>query len=301
MALALAIVAIGVPALFFVLFPFFKRKAAGKIPVSDPFEALRDEKTRIYRAIQEITFEHQAGHLSDDDYRELRERYEGEAARVVTRLDAADRARQPGPRPVVERRETSATERLPWSRRPLTVTLGSLVLVAFGLTLGLGISRYTAPDPGAMTAPQMTMPLPSREAPETPGGSGQRVITPEILQGMLAAAHKSLDAGRYQEAIAAYKAVLARNEKNVEALTHLGVILALAGHADNAIEAFDKAIAVDPNYAHAYWDKARVLSEEKKDWAGAIKAWEKFVALVPPGADRDQALKSIQEAKARLK
>jgi len=38
----------------------------------------------------------------------------------------------------------------------------------------------------------------------------------------------------------------------------------------------------------------------KQDYKGAIQAWEKFVALVPSGDDRDKAVRMIQEAKSRL-
>jgi tetratricopeptide (TPR) repeat protein len=117
---------------------------------------------------------------------------------------------------------------------------------------------------------------------------------------MLQAAHQSLDAGRYQEAIAAYKAVLRRHPDNVEAITHLGVILALAGHADNALEAFDRALEIEPGYAHAWWDKGRVLAEQKGDDRGAIAAWERFLQVSPQGPDRAQAETWIREARSRL-
>jgi cytochrome c-type biogenesis protein CcmH/NrfG len=94
--------------------------------------------------------------------------------------------------------------------------------------------------------------------------------------------------------------VLKRDPQNVDAITHLGVILALAGHADAALEAFDRALAIDSSYPHALWDKARVLYELRQDYAGAIAAWERFVAVAPPGDDREQALSRIGEARARL-
>ena len=100
---------------------------------------------------------------------------------------------------------------------------------------------------------------------------------------MLKAAHASLDAGRYQEAIAAYTAVLRREPRNVDAITHLGVILALAGHHAEALEAFDRALAIDPNYAHALWDKAGV-QEARQDHAGAVATLERFVRVAPAGA-----------------
>ncbi len=105
---------------------------------------------------------------------------------------------------------------------------------------------------------------------------------------MLQAAHASLDAGRYQEAIAAYTAILKRDQRNVDAITHLGVILALAGHHAEALEAFDRALAIDPDYAHALWDKAGV-QEARQDHAGAVATLERFVRVAPAGPDRDRA------------
>jgi tetratricopeptide (TPR) repeat protein len=120
-----------------------------------------------------------------------------------------------------------------------------------------------------------------------------------MLEGMLKAAHASLDAGRYQEAIAAYTAVLRREPRNVEAITHLGVILAIAGHQAEALEAFDRALAIDRDYAHALWDKAGVL-EARQDHAGAVATLEHFVRVAPPGPDRDRAQERIRQARARL-
>jgi tetratricopeptide (TPR) repeat protein len=77
------------------------------------------------------------------------------------------------------------------------------------------------------------------------------------------------------------------------------VILAVAGHHADALEAFDRALAIDPDYAHALWDKAGVL-EARQDHAGAVAALEHFVRVSPAGPDRDRAQERIQQAKARL-
>ena len=138
---------------------------------------------------------------------------------------------------------------------------------------------------------------PSRHAAR-PGGA-PRPLSKEMLEGMLKAAHASLDAGRYQEAIAAYTAILKRDQRNVDAITHMGVILALAGHHAEALEAFDRALAIDPNYAHALWDKAGV-QEARQDHAGAVATLERFVRVSPPGPDRDKAQQRLRDAKARL-
>jgi tetratricopeptide (TPR) repeat protein len=117
---------------------------------------------------------------------------------------------------------------------------------------------------------------------------------------MLRAARESLTQGRYPEAIAAYQAILKRDARNVDAMTHLGLIVAVGGHADAALETFRKALEIDPNYAPAYLYQGQVLYETKQDWAGAVRAWERFLALSPTGEDRDRVAGLLQEARARL-
>jgi tetratricopeptide (TPR) repeat protein len=130
------------------------------------------------------------------------------------------------------------------------------------------------------------------------GGAAPRPIAPEVMRGMLQAARGSLSEGRYSEAIAAYQAVLKRDPKNVDAMTHLGLIVAIGGHADSALETFDKALAIDPDYAPALLYRGQVLYEAKKDVAGAVRAWERFVKVAPSSEDRERVQKLIAEAKA---
>ena len=299
-----AIVVIALPALAFILWPLLRKGSTpgGILPIpQDRRDELNEEKRAIYRALKELEFDHQAGHLSPDDYAELSARYEGQAARVLKEQDALPPRREKA-EPAAAKRQPVSTAPRSWTRRPVTLIAGAVVLVLFGLTLGLGVARYTEPDktmvpeggrlPVPVETPQMPGPMPAAD-PSKP-------IPPEVFRGMLDAAHQALDAGQYQQAIAAYQAVLKRNPKNVEAITHLGVILATAGHDDSALEAFDKALAIDPKYAHAWWDKAQLLYEKKQDYKRAIPALEKFVALIPSGEDHARALKMIQDAKGRL-
>src|SRR5262249_37620300 len=137
---------------------------------------------------------------------------------------------------------------------------------------------------------------PSGTAPSV--GGTPRPLPPGMLQGMLQAARSSLFEGRYGEAIAAYQAILKRDPRNVDAMTHLGLIVASGGHADAALETFDKALTLDPNYAPALLYRGQVLYEAKQDTSGAVKAWEKFLVLTPPGEDRDRVARMIAEAQA---
>ncbi len=299
-----AIVIIALPALAFILWPLLRKGGGprGILPIpQDKRDELNEEKRATYRALKELEFDYQAGHLSEDDYAELRARYEAQAAHVLKALDALPPRREKA-EPAVAKRQPAAAAARSWTRSPVTLIAGAVVLVIFGLTLGLGVARYTEPD-RTMVPEGARLPAPT-ETPQMPGPVAgmdpSKPIPPEVFRGMLDAAHQALEAGNFQQAIAAYQAILKRDPKNVEAITHLGVILATAGHDDPALEAFNKALAIDPKYAHAWWDKAHLLYEKKQDYKGAIQALEKFVALIPSGEDHDRALKMIQDAKGRL-
>jgi tetratricopeptide (TPR) repeat protein len=291
---------IAVPALAFTLWPLLARRGSpGVLPIPpDEREQLLEAKRATVRALRELEFEHAAGHVSDDDYAELRARYETEAAAVLTELDRlapADTAAAWPPAAAAPVARSSA-----W-RHPAALAVTGMLLLVFGVAIGVGIVRYTEPDatagmPQAGTRPlaELTPAAPS----DTPGGDGQpRTVPPEVLKGMLDAARQALFAGEYAQAIQAYQAILRRDPQNVDAMTHLGLIVAIGGHADSALETFDKALAVDPNYGPALLYRGQVLYDAKKDVPGAIRAWERFLAVTPAGEDRARVVKLIEDAR----
>lgn len=296
-AILVTALVIAIPAMAFTLWPLLRGGRTMLALPPDPRERLLEDKHRILSALRELGFEHDAGHVSDEDYAELQARYEAEAAVILGELDRFSVKEQPAPAPA----PPSAPRRPVW-RHPVAVAAGALGLLLFGVALGAGVVRNTAPDPTAGQPAPGSRPLADAGAPGMPGpvmGGGPRVVTPEILQGMLQAARTSLFAGRYTEAIAAYQAILKRDPKNVDALTHMGLIVAIGGHADSALETFDKALALDPNYGPALLYRGQVLDEVKHDVPAAIRSWEKFVAVTPAGEDRDRVAQMIAEAKAR--
>jgi tetratricopeptide (TPR) repeat protein len=312
-AQVVAIVALALPAAAVVLWPLVRGRgdAAAVVPRAGAERRLEliEERDTVYRALRELEFDHEAGHLADDDYQALRDTYEGRAAAALRALDAL------GAPPPAAAPARVAAERAPaargWTRSPIALGVGAALLLVFGVVIGVSVGRYTEPvpadpPPGA-AMPGGTAPVPAIPGPPlaaSPDGGGPvagepgRPIPPEMLRGMLQAARQSLHAGRYPEAIAAYQAVLKRDPKNVDALTHLGFIVALGGHADNALETIDRALAIDPDYALARYYRGQVLYEAKRDTAGAIKEWERFVALVPSGPEHEQVQALIRDARA---
>ena len=303
------IVAFVVPALALVLWPLLRGTGAESAtapegPRDDRRLELEEEKVALYRALRELQFDHDAGHLSDADYDGLRERYETRAAALLTELDALGPA--PAPREPVAPAPAPAPAATPWTRQPAAMAAGAVLLVVFGVVIGINASRFTEPDQ-TVTPPGARLPVPGAgpDAGGSPVGPPNvrlepgKPIPPEMLAGMLQAARQSLFDGNYSQAIAAYQAVLKRDAKNVDALTHMGLIVAIGGHAGVALETIDKALAIDPRYPPAYLYRGQVLFEQKQDYAGAVKAWESFLKLVPRGEDHDRVVALVETAKSK--
>lgn len=314
--LAALTVGLVLPALAFALWPLLGRPAGAAPAAPDDERAvLETEKLAALRALRELELDYQAGHVAADDYAELRQRDEARAAAVLRRLDALPAATAAG---AASRSPEPVALVIPWTRQPLVLGATGAGLLIFGVVVGILVARQTVPTTadggppppavaGGPAAGPVTDGVGAGTAADAPaaaeapaaGGGAPRPLSKEMLAGMLRAAHQSLDAGRYREAIAAYTAILKRDPRNVEAITHLGVILAVAGHQEQALEAFDRALAIDPDYAHALWDKAGIL-EARADHAGVVATLERFVRVVPPGPDREQAETRLREARARL-
>ena len=313
----IVVLALGLPALAFALWPLRRKQGttAALLPLPpDARERLEEDKRAALRTLRELEFEHAAGHVSDTDYADLRARYESETAAILSELD---RLGEPTPRPAAPETAAAApaAPRSGW-RHPAAMAAAGLALVTFGVGLGVGIVRYTEPDPNAGApmgggGPMAGGPMAGGGpmAMEAPGAANapKGPVTPQIQQGMLTAARSALFAGQYGQAMQAYGAVLKRDPDNVDALTHMGLIAAIAAQGnehgpemiDRALSLFDRALAKDPNYAPALLYRGQVLYEVKKDTPGAIKSWEKFLTVTPEGEDRARVQKMIAEARAQ--
>jgi tetratricopeptide (TPR) repeat protein len=309
-SVAVAALLLAIPTFVFVLWPLRgRRDPTAEVPADVTRAELETDKLLALRAIRDLELDHQTGHLAEDDYTALRLKYEARALAVIRQLDALgpERLRRGG-RPAPAGREAAPlATAAPWSRQPLVLAGGAVALVVFGVVLGVLVVRFTGPappDPMAAAGPGPMAAMPPSGTPPAAGAAAPdgapRPIPKGMLEAMLQAARASLNAGRMQEAIAAYQAILKREPENVDALAHFGLILAMAGHADRAIEHFDRALRVDPNYPEALSYSAQVRFELKQDYPGAIDAWERFAAVVDSTEAKQEAQNRIREARNRL-
>jgi tetratricopeptide (TPR) repeat protein len=77
------------------------------------------------------------------------------------------------------------------------------------------------------------------------------------IPSLLQLAHVALDQDRLDEARRVYGRVLAREARNVEAITHLGAVLYQEGRVDEALAKVEEALRIDPAYIHAHWDRTQ--------------------------------------------
>lgn len=80
---------IGVAAFVFIAYPLLIKNAR-KAALPDNNEMLQElnsQRTTTYSMLKELEFDHSSGILSDDDYRELEDRYKNKAVSILRQLD----------------------------------------------------------------------------------------------------------------------------------------------------------------------------------------------------------------------
>jgi len=99
---------------------------------------------------------------------------------------------------------------------------------------------------------------------------------PGDVPTQLALADGYVKAGRPQDAIPRYQAVLGKDPNNVAALDGLALILVASGSNDGAIVAADRVLAQRPKDADALFVKGLALYG-KQDWNAAVDVWTVYL------------------------
>ena|SRR5690348_7933978 len=255
---------------------------------------------RTAEAVDALDASLAAGQIGRDEHRRRQVASERESGRLFVSLRRAQREagdRRAGPP------AASAGGRTGWLASPPLVAAVGVLLVIVGVGGGMlatrwlgprhapGVSALTTPGQNGLSALMGESELRALQqvtaAPDAP--------TPRLLQ----VAHAALDQGRLDEARGLYGRVLAREPRNAEAITHLGAVLYQEGRVDEALAKVGEALRIDPAYIHAHWDRTQYLYHGKRDFAGAIKAAEAFLQVLPSGPDAESVRRLIGEARAQ--
>ena len=98
--------------------------------------------------------------------------------------------------------------------------------------------------------------------------------------------------GKLEEAIEAYNKALAIKPDYAEAYNNMGDALQEQGKLEEAIEAYNKALAIKPDYADAYYNMGIALKEQGK-LEEAIEAYNKALAIMPDYASAQHMVSSL--------
>jgi len=111
---------------------------------------------------------------------------------------------------------------------------------------------------------------------------------PKNLDAAVKAGNLLYDAQRYVEAIGFYQQAFALNATDINVSTDLGTALWYAGRADEALAQYDKSLALNPTHAQTLFNVGIVRADGKGDNAGAVAAWEQLLKANPeyPAAAR---------------
>lgn len=127
---------------------------------------------------------------------------------------------------------------------------------------------------------------------------------PRNLEALITLGNAYFDTDRYPEAIDAYSKALAIDPKNSDVRTDMGIMYRKLGQFDKAIEAFRQATQDNPMHVNSRFNLGVVLKYDKKDYLGAIKAWEEFLKLeqlLDPSDQRSTMVRQeIESMKASL-
>lgn len=99
--------------------------------------------------------------------------------------------------------------------------------------------------------------------------------------------------GDYQQAVEAFNLALAVDSEYVDAYCGIGIAYLNQKKYKEAIEALEKAVSIDSERAIVYY-LLGMAYEEIMNYGEAISAWDKFLALSPEGKRAERVRKHIK-------
>jgi cytochrome c-type biogenesis protein CcmH/NrfG len=179
-----------------------------------------------------------------------------------------------------------------------TLYMAILVSITFGF---MGGAMYTSfklagDTPMAPIAQQPADPHDNTASREMSAETGSRILKLDNVDAWNQLGNLFFDANRFGDAIDAYERSLALKPGDPGVLTDMGVMYRRNKNPKKAIEIFDLAIAADPAFETARFNKGVVLMHDMEDMAGGILAWEGLLKVNPMAkSPNGESLSSLVE------
>jgi tetratricopeptide (TPR) repeat protein len=207
-----------------------------------------DEREFLERSLADLERERAAGDLDEQDYADLKARYEAKLAAAEVAVPAA---------------VDEPVRRRGW--RPLVVTLA--VVLVIGIGGGLAVARWSG----------------ARKPGETVTGT-----VPSTSAQQLAQAATLAGDGKVLDALKIYDKVLAENPEDVRALTYKGWLLRNVGVengetqlAAQGVKYLEQATAIDPTFSEAWFFRGIIYFRDENDAEKATQALKLALANDP--------------------
>lgn len=142
--------------------------------------------------------------------------------------------------------------------------------------------------------------LAEEEDPHILALEGRLKENPEDLDALLTMGYLYVQRREYAKARGYYMQAAQVAPDNVEARTHLGSVAYFLGHLDEALHHYEQALALDPDYAPAYFEMGAALRFGRGDLEAAIDAWEHFLQLDPEAEEADRIRDLVAESRRML-
>jgi len=181
------------------------------------------------------------------------------------------------------------------------IVYGVCTLIVGGLVGYILAAAGTRPGVGVPVPTAAAAPSTAPLADEGALQAYRDILTrdPKNLQAAVNAGNLLYDAHRYVEAIPFYQQAFALDGSNINVSTDLGTALWYAGREDEALAQYERSLRISPTHSQTLYNVGIVRADGKHDYPGAIAAWEKLLATSPTY----QNAASVREllADARLK
>ena len=250
----------------------------GDAGVGGAVGAADDEREFLFRSLDDLESERDAGNIDDGTYERLHSDYTARAAAAI-RADAATAPEAVAP---------------PTSPMRRVLTVGGIVV--FGVVAALALASALGGRLPGQTSSGNTATVSQADRQKTLERAVAR--RPSDVQAHLALARFLMAREKYTGAFREFTNVTTIDPTVAEAQAYSGWLLFLAGRVDDALPRIDAAITADETYPDAHFFRGLVLLRGKQDAAGAVPQFQRYLTLVPDGPLSDQVRQVLAQAVA---
>jgi cytochrome c-type biogenesis protein CcmH/NrfG len=124
---------------------------------------------------------------------------------------------------------------------------------------------------------------------------------PGNLKALISLGNLYFDANESQKAINMYGRALKIDPANADVRTDMAIMYRNLKDYDRAVEELKQAALHNPKHANSRYNLGIILLHDKKDYKGAIGAWENFLKLEPAGERADTIRQRLGQLRSMAK